>query len=271
MRRILLLAAVLAVALPTAAEAAVIPSVNAGTLTVTGDGAADSITLRLTSPTTLDVNGNDFDRATFSRIEIRSGAGSDTIRIVDALTEPVTIEAGAGADTVIGGPGAETIATGDDGDFVQPGGGDDSVLLGNGDDTALQGDGFDTVDGQAGKDTLRAVGTSESEEFTLQANGSKARIALDTRPSTTESIAVEALDVTAAGGPDLVDLGALDGTAVRDRHRRPRLPGRRARRDQRPGQRRLRQHRVRPFNDTVRVEDTARRSRSRTRSRPTTA
>ena len=128
----------------------------------------------------------------------------------------MTIETGAGADTVIGGPGAETIATGDDADFVQPGGGDDTVLLGNGDDTALQGEGFDSVDGGAGKDTLRAVGTAESEEFTLQANGAKARIALDTRPSTTDSTAVETLDVTAAGGPDLVDIGALDGTAVRD-------------------------------------------------------
>ena len=39
MRRILLLAAVLAVALPTAAEAAVLPSGHAGTLTVIGDGA----------------------------------------------------------------------------------------------------------------------------------------------------------------------------------------------------------------------------------------
>ena len=128
----------------------------------------------------------------------------------------MTIESGAGADTVIGGPGAETIAAGDDADFVQPGGGDDTVLLGNGDDTALQGEGFDQVDGRPGKDTLRAVGTDESEEFTLQANGAKARIALDTRPSTTDSARVEALDVTAAGGPDLVDLGALDGTAVRD-------------------------------------------------------
>jgi hypothetical protein len=60
------------------------------------------------------------------------------------------------------------------------------------------------------------VGTAESEEFTLQAFGAKARVALDTRPSTTDSLAVEALDVTAAGGADLVDIGALDGTAVRN-------------------------------------------------------
>ena len=186
MRRILLLAAMLTVALPAAAEAAVIPSVSAGTLTVTGDGAADSITLRLISPTTLDVNGATFDRATFSKIAIRSGAGDDSIRIADALTEAVTIESGAGADTVVGGPGKETIASGDDADFVHPGAGDDTVLLGLGDDTVIQGDGFDQVDGGPGKDRLQAVGTDDSEEFTAagerrEGRGSRATPARDDR------------------------------------------------------------------------------------------
>lgn len=63
MRRILLLAAMLTVALPSAAQASVIPTVAADTLTVTGDGAADSITLRLASPTSLEVNGAAFDRS----------------------------------------------------------------------------------------------------------------------------------------------------------------------------------------------------------------
>ena len=46
-----------------------------------------------------------FNRATFTQVAIRSGAGDDTIQIADALTEATTIETGAGADTVIGGPG----------------------------------------------------------------------------------------------------------------------------------------------------------------------
>ena len=214
MRRILLLAATLTVALPTAAEASVIPSVSNGTLTVTGDGAADSITLRLVSPTTLDVNGTTFARATFSKIAIRSGAGDDSIRIADALTEAVTIESGPGADTVVGGPGTEAIASGDDADLVHPGAGDDTVQLGAGDDTVIQGDGFDQIDGQAGKDRLQAIGSDDSEEFTLQANGVKARIARDTGPATTDSSGVEALEVIASGGPDLVDIGDLGPTEV---------------------------------------------------------
>ena len=214
MRRILLLAATLTVALPAAAsEAAVIPSVSGGTLTVTGDAAADQITLRLTSPTTLDVNGVPFQRGTFSKVAIRSGAGDDTIRIADPLTEPLTIESGAGADAVTGSAGAESIATGDDADLVHPGGGDDSVALGNGDDTVIQGDGFDQLDGQLGKDTLQAIGSDESEEFTVQANGAKLRVSRDTGP-TSDAAGVEALDVVASGGQDLVDLGDLRPTEL---------------------------------------------------------
>ena len=82
-------------AFPAAAEASVIPTASAGTLTVTGDGAADSITLRLTSPTTLDVDGAPFTRGTFSKNRYPLGGGDDTIRIADALTEATTIESGA--------------------------------------------------------------------------------------------------------------------------------------------------------------------------------
>ena len=119
-----------------------------------------------------------FDRAAFTDISVRSGAGADDVRIdesggVFTDTETTTIETAAGADTVSGGAGGEIIATGDDADFVGGGGGDDTLLLGAGDDTALQGDGFDQLDGQAGQDTLRAAGASASEEFTLQAVGAK--------------------------------------------------------------------------------------------------
>ena len=76
MLRIPVLAILTALALPTAANASVIPSVSGDTLTVIGDGAADSITVRAPSDTTIDVNGFDFNRATFSKIAIRSGGGA---------------------------------------------------------------------------------------------------------------------------------------------------------------------------------------------------
>ena len=218
------------------------------------------------------MNGATFDRATFSKIAIRSGAGDDSIRIADALTEAVTIESGAGADTVIGGPGRETIAAGDDADLVHPGGGDDTVLLGAGDDTVIQGDGFDQVDGQAGKDTLQAVGSDDSEEFTLQANGAKARVARDTGPATTDSSGIEALDVIASGGPDLVDIGDLATDRGPERGHRPRVLRQRPRPDRRPGHRRVRQHRGAPVQRRrAGRRPRSRRSGSRTHARATTA
>ena len=72
------------------------------------------------------------------------------------------------------------------------------------------------VDGQSGKDRLLAAGSADSEEFTLQAFDGKARIARDTGPSTTDSTAVETLDVNAAGGQDLIDIGDLTGSACCD-------------------------------------------------------
>ncbi len=182
MLRIALLAAVAVIALPSAAEAAVLTSVDNGTLTITGDAAADQIVVRVSSPTTLQVGTQSFDRTTFGKLAIRSGGGDDTVQIDGLLTETTTIDTGAGADTVLGGPAGELIETGDDGDQVAPGGGDDHVLLGAGDDTAFQDDGSDLIEGQAGIDRLLVAGSAEAEEFTLQAFAGKARVARDTAP-----------------------------------------------------------------------------------------
>ena len=211
-----LLAAVAAVALPATADAAVLPDITGDTLTVTGDGAADQITLRLAAPNTVEVAGFSFSRDAFDRISIRSGGGDDTVRIEGAITEPTTIETGAGADVVTGGPAAEIISTADGDDLVRTGGGDDLALLGAGADTAIQGpgDGFDSLEGQTGSDTVRVVGSGESEEFTLQAVGTRARITRDTDPVRAEVAGIEVAEVSAAGGADLIDLGDLGPTEL---------------------------------------------------------
>jgi Ca2+-binding RTX toxin-like protein len=219
----LVAAAVLTV--PGVADAAVLAGVSSGTLTVTGDGAADRITLRLApgAPRTLQVDTGSatlsFNRTTFTRIAIRSGAGDDDIRIDESNGgftdgQQTTIESGAGADVVAGGRGAETIAAGDGPDFVDAGPGDDTIFLGAGDDTMLQGadDGFDTLDGQSGNDTFQTAGTGESEEFSVQSLGIRARITRDTSSSAVELSSTEIAEIYAAGGPDLIDVGDLTGT-----------------------------------------------------------
>ena len=235
MLRILLYRCDRAVALPQAADAAVLSNVSGDTLTITGDGGADQITLRLASPRVLQVGTSTFNRTTFSRISVRSGGGADEVRIdesggVFTDTEITTIETGAGADVVSGGSGAEVIAAGDDGDFVSPGAGDDTVFLGAGDDTVLQHEdaGRDTLEGQSGLDTLRVLGTGQAEEFTAQAFGTRALFTRDTSSARADVAGIETAEVNAGGGGDLVDVGNLVGTEVEPSRRRSRRRRRRS-------------------------------------------
>ena len=156
----------------------------------------------------MTVNGQSF--AGVTRIAVRSGAGADEIRI-DGVVLPATIESGAGADVITGGPGPEVILAGDDADLVAGGAGQDTLLLGAGDDTALETDG--SVDGQSGSDTVRFDGADESEEFTLQAVGTHARIVRDTG-GLIDLVGVETAEVSAGGGPDLIDIGDLSATEL---------------------------------------------------------
>jgi Ca2+-binding RTX toxin-like protein len=227
MLRTLLVTAFATLAISHTADAAVVSSIASDTLTVTGDGAADQIALRLApgAPRTVHVDTGSsvvaFDRTAFSRISVRSGAGADTVRIDESngiftTTETTTIETGAGADVVSGGSGAETIATGDDGDLVDGGRGDDGVFLGAGDDTLVQGpgDGFDALEGGGGQDTLRANGSADAEELTIQALNGRVLVSRDSGDVGLDMAGVEGAEVNAAGGADLVDLGDLSGTEL---------------------------------------------------------
>src|SRR5262245_27563954 len=115
----------LALAVAGAAEAKYTAALNADTLVLTGNGAGDSVAIRLTpgDPTHLDVDVNidgtadfTFDRALFSTISIAAGSGRDTI-VVDETNGPFTdekilIDGGAGDDTITGGSGDDTIVGG---------------------------------------------------------------------------------------------------------------------------------------------------------------
>ena len=224
MLRILLVAAFATLAISHSAEASVLTDVSDDTLTIDGDAADDQITLRLApgAPNILQVGQASFDRATFSRIAIRAGAGADAVRIDDSNgaftdTETTTIETGAGSDSVIGGSGAETIATGDDIDFVNSGGGADHVALGPGDDTFIQnpGAGFDVLEAQSGNDTLRINGSSQAEEFTVQTHLGRLLVNRDSGDVGMSAGAVETLEVNAGRSADLVDVGNLAGSELK--------------------------------------------------------
>jgi hypothetical protein len=88
--------------------------VHAGTLQLIGDSASDKLSLSVSpvDPNLLLVDvGEDgttdftFDRSTFSAIDVEAGGGNDEVRIdPDSDLSNVTINGGAGDDTIIGGP-----------------------------------------------------------------------------------------------------------------------------------------------------------------------
>jgi Ca2+-binding RTX toxin-like protein len=211
----------------TEADAAVVPDIQDRVLTVTGDDAAELITLRIpaASPTSLEIDLGDgtadfrIPRTRFDAVRVVAGGGDDRVRIDDGgtrfpLTVPTTVLGGAGNDALTGGRGAETLLAGDGADKVAGGGGADVVDLGAGDDRYdwRAADGNDDVDGGSGSDLVLADGTDADDRLTLSAAGARARIAGDTTALGTAG--VEHVDVNARSGSDVITIGDLTGTAV---------------------------------------------------------
>ena len=212
------------------AAAAYKAHVQAGTLQITGDGASDKLALHLApgDPNTLQVDvGEDgtvdfsFDRSTFSAINVQGGGGDDEIRIDDSFgsfsTQPVTIDGGAGNDTLIGGDGNDLLLGGGGDDSIDGNRGSDVALMGGGDDTFSwdPGDGSDTVEGQGGKDLLDFNGSNAAEKIDVSANGSRVRLHRDVADVTMDLDGIEGLNVRALGSADTITVNDLSGTDLK--------------------------------------------------------
>jgi Ca2+-binding RTX toxin-like protein len=232
------------VAAAPAANAADTPSasVTNGTLTINGTGGDDTVTLALATDTTqlLVDFGNDaaaqrFDRGTFTNISAFLGRGDDTFAVNGtngAVTIPMTVDGGAGNDTItggaaddvlIGGRGDDLIFGGDGNDLIFGGRGNDTVdgqrgtdteILGAGNDVArwLPGEGNDNIDGGTGNDTLVFDGAGANEKIAVTADGPHAILTRDVASIRMDLNNVDALDLATFGGTDTVTLGDLSGT-----------------------------------------------------------
>src|SRR4029077_17828515 len=149
---------------------------------------------------------------------VQGGAGNDTIsgqNGIGTLTQ-LTLDGGAGNDTLRGGDGNDLLLGGDGNDFVDGNIGSDTAQLGAGDDTFQwdPGDGSDIVEGGSGFDTMLFNGSNIAEVMEVSANGSRtlftrniANIAMDLND-------VERIDVNALGGADVITVHDLRGTDV---------------------------------------------------------
>src|SRR6185369_12002813 len=151
-------------------------------------------------------------------LTINAGAGND---IISAATLPaaiigLTIDGGAGNDTITGSQGNDVLIGGDGNDFVNGGRGNDTAQLGAGDDTFVwnPGDGSDVVEGGDGTDTLQFNGANIAENIDITANGTRTRFTRDVANITMDLNSVEHVNFVALGGADNITVGDLTGTGV---------------------------------------------------------
>jgi Ca2+-binding RTX toxin-like protein len=191
---------------------------------VTVDGTAGDDNIAITGGTGVAVTGlaaavniTNSDAAN-DHLDVNTLGGNDTVSETGNLAAliAVTVDGGAGNDTLLGGNGADTLRGGDGNDFVDGNQGSDVAFLGAGDDTFQwdPGDGSDVVEGQDGTDAMIFNGANIAEKIDLSANGSRLRLFRDIGTVTMDTAGVERVDVFARGGADTVTTGDLTGTGV---------------------------------------------------------
>jgi Ca2+-binding RTX toxin-like protein len=198
---------------------------------VAGDGAADLV----------DVHGS----GAVDNVQVLGGAGAVTVsglsasvtlsnaESIDSLTVSghdgndaisaatlaadtlhLTIDGGAGDDTIVGSRGADQLIGGAGNDLVSGGAGADQAQLGDGNDTFVwnPGDGSDTVDGGAGSDRLLFNGANIAENIGIFANAGHVSFVRDVAGIVMDLNGVERIDFNAFGGSDFVSVNDLSGT-----------------------------------------------------------
>jgi Ca2+-binding RTX toxin-like protein len=128
----------------------------------------------------------------------------------------LTLDGGAGDDTLLGSQGADVFLGGAGNDFIFGDNGNDVALMGAGDDVFQwdPGDGNDTLEGQDGADRMLFFGSSASENVDVVANGGRVLFIRNVANVTMDLNDVEEIDFRALGGADNIVIGDLSGTDV---------------------------------------------------------
>jgi Ca2+-binding RTX toxin-like protein len=152
------------------------------------------------------------------QLVVNTLGGNDSVSAAGLSSNVVklTVDGGAGNDTIIGSYGADVLIGGDGNDTLIGGRGDDVLIGGAGNDTFVwnPGDGSDTVEGQGDQDTLQFNGANVNENMNLSANGSRLRLTRDVGNVTMDVNGVENVNVNALGGADTVTMNDLSPTDV---------------------------------------------------------
>ena len=166
--------------------------------------------------------------ASTDRFQVNGLGGNDsaTAGAVGALTL-LSVDGGAGVDTVNGSDGPDLILGGEGNDVLGGGGGDDRVVGdrgsdtmngGTGDDTLVwnNGDGTDIVNGDDGRDDVEVNGApAAGDTFTVQPNAE--RIKFDRTnlvPFSLDIGSSETMHANGLGGDDTIAVGEVGGYSV---------------------------------------------------------
>jgi Ca2+-binding RTX toxin-like protein len=158
------------------------------------------------------------DIGTSENLVVNMNGGEDAFSASGNLAAliAVTVDGGAGTDTILGSNGADVLLGGDGNDFIDGNQGTDVAFLGAGDDTFQwdPGDASDTVEGQAGTDAMRFNGSNVNERMVVSANGQRVRFTRDVAAVVMDLNDVESIVARTLGGADNLVVGELSGTDV---------------------------------------------------------
>ena len=156
------------------------------------------------------------DIGTSEKLVLNANGGNDSFSATGNLAAliQITVDGGAGNDTVLGSNGIDLLLGGDGDDFIDGQQGNDVALLGAGNDVFQwdPGDGSDSVEGQDGTDTMLFNGSAGSEIFAASANGGRVLFTRNLGNIVMDLNDVEAIDLNALAGTDTVTVNDLSGT-----------------------------------------------------------
>ena len=160
------------------------------------------------------------DMGTMERLEVNMGGGNDTFSATGNLATliNITVDGGAGNDTILGSNGADTLIGGTGDDFIDGQQGSDTALMGAGIDEFQwdPGDGSDIVEGGADFDLMRFNGSNGAETFEASANGGRLRFTRNLGTIVMDTNDVERVNLFTLGEADQVIVNNLAGTDVQE-------------------------------------------------------
>jgi Ca2+-binding RTX toxin-like protein len=193
-----------------------ITEVNGGngaeTFAVTANGTRVRFDRGSPAPFSIDIG-------TTENLVLNANGGDDSFSATGNLAPliTITVDGGAGNDSLNGGNGADILRGGVGDDFIDGNQGNDVVFLGAGNDVFQwdPGDGSDIVEGQAGVDRMVFNGANIAENIDISANGGRVRFTRNIGSIVMDLNDVEVVDFNALGGADAVTVNNLADTDTR--------------------------------------------------------